>query len=133
MLEWLRKPGSGALEGTPATPRLKTYTAESGYVYHYFYQGHRAVRSPKPATEHVFQVSTDRRAYAPVSVLLGAAAVAAFEEAHARPLNPTERYAVVKLALFQAFDGHPGPAALRGPVSIGAADVERIAETLGFL
>lgn len=106
--------------------RLKTYSAESGYVYQYYFAERRGGC-------YVFQVSADRRSYRPVSVLLNEEAVTGFERAHGRLLNATERYAVVKLALFRAFDEHPGPGAPPGPVSVGAEEIERAAETLGFL
>ncbi len=107
-------------------PRLKSYSADTGYVYLYFFEGHRG-------GAYLFQVSADRRSYRAVSVRLEEAAVAAFERAHERVLNATERYAVVKLALFRAFDEHPGPGAPPGPVAVGVAEIERAAEALGFL
>jgi hypothetical protein len=42
------------LSGAPAIRRMKTYSAQSGYVYQYFYEVQR------PGTEFVFSVSADR-------------------------------------------------------------------------
>lgn len=134
MLAWLRKRLGRSLEGAPAVPRTKSYTAESGYVYAYLFQGRRDLRiAGEPATEYVFRVSADRREYLPVSVFLAAAAVKSWEEARGRELSSTERYALVKLALFHALDERPGPDALREPVHIRLADIDRFAETLGFI
>ena len=44
----------------------------------------------------------------------------------------TERYAVAKMALFQAFDERTEPALMKDPVHVRAADVEAIVETLGL-
>ena len=62
------------LTGAPAVRRQKTYSAQSGYVYQYFYEGQRP-SSPDPGTEFVFDVSSDRKTSAPVSVFVRAAAV----------------------------------------------------------
>ena len=53
-------------------------------------------------------------------------------ERTARELSLTERYAVAKIALFQAFDERPDPAQLRDEVRVRNADVEGIIETLGL-
>jgi hypothetical protein len=137
MFGWLRKlrgRGIPPLEGAPATPRMKTYAAASGYVYQYFYQGHRVSDAPgEAAVEHVFQVSSDRRAYFPVSVYLTGAAVEDWEREHARPLNATERYAVAKMALFQAFDEREGALARGESAIVRRSEIDPIAETLGFV
>ncbi len=65
---WLRnKPEP--LRGAPAVRRQKAYSAQSGYVYQYYYQGQRP-SSPEPGTEYVFDVSSDRRTSRPVSVFV---------------------------------------------------------------
>ncbi len=119
------------LSGAAATPRLKTYAADSGYVYHYFYQGYR----PSPAsadacTEFVFQISQDRRDWRPLIVSLPDAALLRWQQEHARELSSTERYALVKMTLFQAFDQCPTPATLRDSVRVEAADVASLLEKL---
>ena len=124
-----RKPA--ALTGAPAVRRLKTYSAQSGYVYQYFYEGHRPFRAAgESGTEYVFSVSADAKNWHPASVMLADAAVSAWETAHERQLSSTERYAVAKLALFQAFDERPLPAQMKENVSVRAADIEGILDTL---
>jgi len=121
------------LSGTPPIRRMKTYSAQSGYVYQYFYEGHRAYAvSGDHGTEFVFHLSSDRKQWFDTSVLVSDASIAAWQQTHGRELTPTERYAVAKIALFQAFDERPDPAQLGGEIRVRAADVEGIVETLGL-
>ena len=63
---------------------------------------------------------------------VGDTAVPLGKQAHGRQLSTTERYAIAKMALFQAFDERPVPALMKDPVHVRAADVEAIVETLGL-
>lgn len=109
--------------------RIKTYSAQSGYVYQYFYEGQRPLET---ATEFVFTLSHDRKNWHNASVLVSNAALAAWEQRHARELHSNERYAVAKMALFQAFDEREDPERMKEPVRLRPADVEAIIETLGL-
>jgi hypothetical protein len=87
--------------------RLKTYTGAQGYVYQYYFVGKRAAlaNDPEtPATEFVFDVTSDRKLTYAVSVFLPEAAVSAWDKTHGRSLNDAEQYAAAKLRLFRAFD-----------------------------
>ena len=87
--------------------RLKTYTGAQGYVYQYYYVGKRAALADDPeapATEFIFDVTSDRKLTYAVSIFLSEAARAAWSQAHGRQLNDAEQYAAVKLRLFRAFD-----------------------------
>jgi hypothetical protein len=87
--------------------RLKTYTGAQGYVYQYYYVGKRAALADDPeapATEFIFDVTSDRKLTYAVSIFLSEAAGAAWSQAHGRQLNDAEQYAAVKLRLFRAFD-----------------------------
>ena len=87
--------------------RMKTYTGAQGYVYQYYFVGKRtalAADPEAPGTEFVFDVTPDRKVTYAVSVFLPEASVAAWSQAHGRPLNDAEQYAAVKLRLFRAFD-----------------------------
>ncbi|MGD0200414.1 MAG: hypothetical protein ABSD27_06650 [Bryobacteraceae bacterium] len=136
VLDWFRRLRAirlTPLQGAPKVRRLKTYSAESGYVYQYFYKGYHASHAAgEPAAEHLFEVSTDRRSYSPVSVYLSRQAVESWQAKHARQLSATECYAAVKMGLFQALDERSGPDAMRQPVHLRPADFELIAETLGL-
>jgi hypothetical protein len=121
------------LTGAPAVRRLKSYAAQSGYVYQYFYEGQRPFESGGDSgAAYVFTVSADRKTYHPVSVLVGEGALRAWEQAHVRALDSTERYAVSKMALFQAFDERATPALMKREVRVRAADVAAIIEALGL-
>ena len=110
MWNWLRKleraaPPS-ALRGSPVKPRLKTYSAATGYVFQYVYRGHRSAprETGEPATEYVFSVTRDRKTFFPVSVWMAEVVVMQWSELHHRELSAAEMYAIAKLSLFEAFD-----------------------------
>ena len=87
--------------------RLKTYAGAQGYVYQYYFVGQRHALSSdpeSPATEFVFDVTSDRKLTYAVSVFLPESAVTAWAATHGRPLTDTEQYAAAKLCLFRAFD-----------------------------
>jgi hypothetical protein len=87
--------------------RLKTYTGAQGYVYQYYFVGKRAALPDDPeapATEFVFDVTSDRKLTYAVSVFLPEGPLATWNAAHGRPLNDAEQYAAIKLRLFRAFD-----------------------------
>jgi len=129
---WLsRKPQP--LTGAPAIRRQKTYSGQMGYVYQYYYEGHRPYkRDRKNGTEYVFAVSSDRKTSIAVSVLVSDTALEDWQNRHGRTLYASERYAIAKMALFQAFDERPDPAAMGADVHVRAADVEAILITLGI-
>jgi hypothetical protein len=130
MFDWFRKK-EAPLTGAPAVRRQKTHSAESGYVYQYFYEGRRtAARDGEPGAQFVFNVSADRKSSFPVSIFVADAAVGTWQREHGRELSITECYAVAKLALFQAFDHRPDPAAMTEEVGVAAADVESFLATL---
>src|ERR1022692_197365 len=87
--------------------RLKTYAGTQGYVYQYYFVGQRAALASDPeapATEFVFDVTSDRKVTYAISVFLPEKAVAAWATTHGRPLTEAEQYAAAKLRLFRAFD-----------------------------
>jgi hypothetical protein len=90
-----------------AIRRLKTYAGTQGYVYQYYFVGQRAALAndpESPATEFIFDVTSDRKLTYAVSVFLPAKSVTGWATAHARPLTEAEQYAAAKLCLFRAFD-----------------------------
>lgn len=87
--------------------RLKTYAGAQGYVYQYYFVGQRAALAADPeapATEFVFDVTSDRKLTYAISVFLQEKSVAAWASAHGRSLTDSEQYAAAKLRLFRAFD-----------------------------
>ena len=122
-----------ALTGSPAVRRLKTYSAQSGYVYQYYYEGQRPFQQGGDAgAEFVFTVSADRKSWHPTRVLVADDAIRSWEQQHARDLSSSERYAICKMALFQAFDERATPDLMRDEVRVRGADVEAIIEMLGL-
>jgi hypothetical protein len=134
MLSWLRnlvtKPAP-ALKGVPKVRREKTYSAETGYVYQYFYQGYReGKRGEEEGDEHLFSVSSDRASRFTLRVFLSRQVVEQWEHANDRKLIPTEQYALVKLSLFEAFDARTDFADGNSDVLVGPEQVEEHIKTL---
>lgn len=114
--------------------RLKTYTGAQGYVYQYYFVGKRAALSDDPAapaTEFVFDVTSDRKLTYSVSVFLPEEPRAAWSENHGRPLNDAEQYAAVKLRLFRAFDELEDVKAHGRRLTIDSALLEEALSSLG--
>ena len=87
--------------------RMKTYTGETGYVYQYYFVGKRAALasdSQAPATEFIFDVTSDRKITFAVSVFVQQQALAEWASTHGRSLGDAEQYAAAKLRLFRGFD-----------------------------
>jgi len=91
----------------PPVRRLKTYTGAQGYVYQYYFVGKRPALPDDPetpATEFIFDVTSDRKLTYAVSILFPDGAREAWSQKHGRPLSEAEQYAAAKLRLFGAFD-----------------------------
>ncbi len=109
--------------------RMKTYTAETGYVYQYYFVGSRpalAAAPESPATEFIFDVTFDRKTTFAVSIFLRNSAVADWSRAHSRSLNDAERYAAAKLALQRAFDRTEDMIGRGRRILLEAADLEEL-------
>jgi hypothetical protein len=122
------------LRGAPAAVRLKTYSAPTGFVYRYHYQGWRPYRSRGGnGSEFVFAVSAGPARSGHVSIFIEEAAVAAWENAQGRGLSATERYAIAKMAFFRAFDRAESPERmLRERVAVTDAEISEISAELDF-
>lgn len=114
--------------------RVKTYTGGQGYVYQYYFVGHRAALADDPeapATEFIFDVTSDRKVTYAVSVFLPQKALGAWAQAHGRSLNEAEQYAAVKLRLFRAFDELEDVKAQGRRLSIDTPLLEEALSSLG--
>jgi len=112
--------------------RLKTYTGSQGYVYQYYFVGQRpAPPSKSPATEYIFDVTSDRETTYAISVFLPHHVVAGWNQAHGRALKGSEQYAAVKLRLFRAFDELEDMGARGRPLEIDTAALEESLASLG--
>lgn len=99
-------------DSKPATTvrRVKAYTAQTGYVYEYYFVGQRAALQTDPcasSTEFIFDVSADRKSTFAVSVFIPSRVLEAYAADHARTLSDPEQYAAAKLRLLQGFDEIP--------------------------
>jgi hypothetical protein len=84
---------------------MKTYSADSGYVYQYYFAGQRAAtREGKPGVQYVFQVSADRKTETSVSVFVEDSFVEDWVVRTGRELQGPHRYAIAKIALRNALD-----------------------------
>ena len=113
--------------------RLKTYAGTQGYVYQYYFVGQRpalASDPEAPATEFVFDVTSDRKLFYAVSVFLPQRATAAWAARH-RPLTESEKYAAAKLRLFRAFDEFEDMKTHGRRLSIDEPQLEQALATLG--
>ena len=124
MWNWLRRRRtkqqvsamSTALKGAPLHARVKTHSAETGFVYQYVYRGYRRL-SDDCGTEHVFEANRDRKQHFSVTIHLLDTEVEQCAGIIGRELIAAERYALVKMTLFagpkSARDGrapaHPRP------------------------
>ena len=122
----------GPLNAAPS-PRVKHYASPSGYAYEYWHEGRRAYRSRTDSgTEFVFRIAADRKGGPTVSVFLSTGVLQVWERNHAREFSGAERYAIAKMALFQAFDEHAGPAEMGAAVLVSASGLEAIVARLNI-
>ena len=87
--------------------RMKTYTGGQGYVYQYYFVGKRVALADapeSPASEYIFDVTSDRKTTFSVSVFLPDESLRGWAQRHGRVLTEAEQYGAVKMRLFQAFD-----------------------------
>src|ERR1700722_13372664 len=87
--------------------QLKTYSAQTGYVYQYYFVGQRAALADDPefpSTEYIFDVTSDRKTTFAVSIFLSPQALEEWAGKYGRDLTEPEQYAGVKLRLLQGFD-----------------------------
>jgi len=114
--------------------RLKTYAGAQGYVYQYYFVGKRAALpndTEAPATEFVFDVTSDRKLTYSVSVFLPEATRTDWGVIHGRAPTDAEQYAAVKLRLFRAFDELEDMKAQGRRLSISSAHLEEALASLG--
>jgi hypothetical protein len=112
--------------------RMKTYTGGQGYVYQYYFVGKRAAVEPgTPATEYIFDVTSDRKTTFSVSVLVEKNALQAWTEAHGRTPTDAEEYGAAKMRLFRAFDEIEDMMAAGRQLRVGLPELEEAFGVLG--
>lgn len=113
---------------------MKTYAGAQGYVYQYYFVGQRAALASDPeapATEFVFDVTSDRKLTYAVSIFLPEKSVTAWATTHGRSLTEAEQYAAAKLRLFRAFDELEDMQSSGRRLAIDPAVLEEALSTLG--
>ncbi len=122
-------PAAG-LRGRPPVRREKAYAADSGYVYQYFYCGYRTTsRGGASGKEFVFDCTSDRSRRFTVAIFASDASYEDWERSSQRELSATERYAIVKMRLFEIFD-ESGP--IDADIAAGLSP-EQVARQIGLL
>ena len=115
--------------------RLKTYTAQTGFVYQYYFVGKRDTfpDAPEaPGTEYIFDATPDRKVTYAISVFLRADALDAWALIHGRSLTEAEQYAAAKMRLFQGLDEMNDIAADERRLLISSENIEELLEVLGL-
>lgn len=110
-----------------AVRRVKSYSAETGYVYqYYFYEVEKIRRGTVQGTEYVYMVSVDRQHVFPVRIFVLEDALKDWSARTGQKLTGTEEYAVAKMRLFQAFDEIEGLAAKTPELSVDSSNLETL-------
>ncbi len=126
-------PNNPSMAAPEVVRRIKSYSAESGYVYQYFFREvQKAEHGARPGTQYTYMVSADRKTQFPVRIFVCRDAVEKWNRATGRELNGTEEYAAAKMRLFQAFDevallAHPAP-----DLEVDETNLDALLERLGL-
>lgn len=111
--------------------RIKSYSAETGFVYQYcFVEVRKARRGLSLGTEYIYIVSVDRQENFPLTVFVKQSAEDKWAKRHNRKLGGTEQYAVAKMRLFKAFDEVEGLATTRPDLAVDDTNLEALLEKL---
>ncbi len=113
--------------------RYKTYAAETGVSYQYFFDARRRVVRPEgqgPGSDFTFVVTADQHPPFTLKIFFSDRALAAWREAHGRELDSTEQYAAAKMRLYRAFDEHEHLFEERLNLVVDGTNVEELLEPL---
>jgi hypothetical protein len=118
-----------------AVRRMKTYTADTGYVYQYYFVGRRealAADPEAPATEFIFDVTGDRKTTFAVSVFVKQEALERWAGGHGRGLTGAEQYGAAKMRLFRGFDEIENLLETGRRLAVDGGNVEELLVPLGL-
>jgi hypothetical protein len=91
--------------------RYKSYAADTGTAYQYFFANSRRVNRPEGqggGNDYIFVVTPDQRPPFILRVFISERALEVWRQAKGRDLDANEMYAVAKMRLFRAFDESEG-------------------------
>lgn len=113
--------------------RVKTYTAESGTVYQYYFVGQREALpdSGESAMEYIFDVLRSHGRYS-VSIFVRFEAVAHWNSEHGRELSGSEQYGLAKMRLLAAFDEIEDAFQTERKFAVDAAIIDSLADSLNL-
>ncbi|MSO19138.1 MAG: hypothetical protein EXQ56_01535 [Acidobacteria bacterium] len=113
--------------------RLKIYSAQSGYVYEYYFLESRQRRKlfGGPDYAYLYHVTTNRKNFSVVEVVVEDKALRAWKKINGRELAEMERYAAAKMGLFHTLDECPEPSQLRGG-AVNESNIAALLEPLGL-
>src|SRR5271156_6807118 len=124
-------PNNASMSKPETVRRIKSYSAENGYVYQYQFQDvHPAQRDGAKGNEFIYYVSADRKTMFPIRIFVPREALDQWTKQTGRALTGTEEYAVAKMRLFQALDELPDFAATRPELSVDATNLPALLERL---
>jgi hypothetical protein len=105
--------------------RIKSYSAENGYVYQYQFQDvHPAQRDAAKGNEFIYYVSADRKTMFPIRIFVRREALDQWTEQTGRALS------VAKMRLFQALDEVADFATARPELTVDASNLPSLLERL---
>ena len=87
--------------------RYKSYAAETGIAYRYFFESRRSIVRPAglgPGSDYIFVMTADQGPPFVLRVFVSQRAIAAWRAVHSRELDSSEQYAAAKMRLFHACD-----------------------------
>ena len=87
--------------------RYKSYAAETGTAYQYFFAISQRVNRPEgqgAGSDYIFVVSPDQRPPFILRIFVSERAQGVWRNTNGRELDAKEMYAVAKMCLFRAFD-----------------------------
>jgi hypothetical protein len=87
--------------------RYKSYAAETGTAYQYFFASSRLVVRPEgqgAGSDYVFVVTADQKPPFVLRVFISDRALEVWRQSHGRALDSNEMYAAAKMRLYRAFD-----------------------------
>ncbi len=107
--------------------RYKSYAAETGTSYQYFFEARRRVIRPEgqgPGSDYTFVATADQRPPFTLKIFLSDRALDAWRLAYGRELESNEQYAAAKMRLFRAFDEQESLRAERLNLIVDEANAE---------
>ncbi len=87
--------------------RYKSYAAETGVSYQYFFEARRSVTRPEgqgAGSDFSFVIFADQRPPFILRIFVSRRAAEAWQASHGQALDSNEQYAAAKMRLFRAFD-----------------------------